>query len=93
MPFYTTLIPLLGVLLVTAIKDAFDDIVSLFPSHFSLHDSNIKTCYYRNAISVITRLIIVLHTYWNQVVKGKNNFTDIRSGNSLSAHPCTVQLI
>lgn len=30
MPFYTTLIPLLGVLSVTAVKDAFDDIVSLF---------------------------------------------------------------
>jgi hypothetical protein len=27
-PFYTTLIPLVGVLAVTAFKDAFDDIVS-----------------------------------------------------------------
>lgn len=28
-PFYTTLIPLLGVLAVTAVKDGYDDIVSL----------------------------------------------------------------
>ena len=28
MPFYSTLIPLLGVLGVTAVKDAYDDVVS-----------------------------------------------------------------
>lgn len=39
-PFYTTLIPLVGVLAVTAIKDAFDDIVSPFFMSLSFNPSH-----------------------------------------------------
>ena len=41
MPFYSTLLPLVGVLAVTAVKDAYDDIVSCIYMYMYIYT---RTC-------------------------------------------------